>query len=121
MYKQATQLQLRFLTPYGQLSVEQLWDLKLQDLDTLAVELEKLCEESNTKSFLVKKSEENKTAKLRFDVVLDILTTKVEEAAALADAQGVKEYNQKILGLIASKQDEELAGKSVKDLEKMLK
>ena len=85
-FKLASQQKLRFQTNKGLLSVEQLWDLSLEDLDALAVSLETEHKESGKKSFLVKTSAKDKTAKLRFDVVLDVLNTKVEaEQAALAE------------------------------------
>ncbi len=121
MYKEAVKQKLRFSTTKGTLSLEQLWDLSLTDLDALAVSLETEHEESGKKSFLVKKSVKDKTAKLRFDVVLDILSTKVEEANAATEAKETKEHNTKILELIADKQDESLKGKSIKQLEAMLK
>lgn len=121
MYKEASKQKLRFSTAKGTLTAEQLWDLSLTDLDELAVALETEHKESGKKSFLVTKSVKDKTAKLRFDIVLDVLSTKVEESEAAKTAKDNKEHNQKILGLIADKQDESLKGKSIKDLEKMLK
>lgn len=120
-YKLASQQKLRFQTNKGLLSVEQLWDLSLPDLDALAVSLEDEHKQSGKKSFLVTKSVKDKTAKLRFDIVLDVLTSKVEEAQAFTEAKEVKEHNEKIINLIAEKQDEDLKGKSVKELHKMLK
>ena len=120
-YKQASQQKLRFQTNKGSLSTEQLWDLSLEDLDALAVSLETEHKQSGKKSFLVKTSAKDKTAKLRFDVALDVLNTKVDEANAFAEAQEVKQHNEKIITLIAEKQDESLKGKSIKQLEAMLK
>jgi hypothetical protein len=121
MYKQASQLKLRFSTTKGNLSVEQLWDLSLTDLDSLAVSLEEAYKNSKGKSFLVKTSTKDKTIKLMFDIALDVLTTKVEQQEALREAADIKAHNQKILSLIAKKQEGELEGKSVEELEKMLK
>lgn len=120
-FKSASQQKLRFQTNKGLLSVEQLWDLSLEDLDALAVSLETEHKESGKKSFLVKTSAKNKIAKLRFDVVLDVLNTKVEEMQAVQEAAEIKEHNKKIIALIAEKQDEALKGKSIKQLEAMLK
>lgn len=64
--------------------------------------------------------QKDKTTKLKFDVVLDILTTKVEEAEIAANKLERKEKNKKILELIAEKQDEGLKKKSIKELEAML-
>jgi len=120
-FKLASQQKLRFQTNKGSLSTEQLWDLSVSDLDTLAVSLEEEHKQSGKKSFLITKSVKDKTAKLRFDVVLDVLTTKVEEAQTLAEAQEVKEHNKKIIALISEKKDESLKGKSIRELEGMLK
>ena len=120
-FKTATQKKLRFQTSKGLLSTEQLWDLSIEDLDTLAVSLEAEHKESGKKSFLVKSNLKDKTAKLKFDVVLDVLNTKVDEIEAAKEAAEIKEHNKKIINLIAEKQDESLKGKSIKQLEAMLK
>lgn len=120
-FKSATQQKLRFQTSKGLLSTEQLWDLSLTDLDTLAVSLESEYKDSGKKSFLVTKSAKDKTAKLKFDVVVDVLTTKVEEAQQATEKAENKAHNEKILNLIAEKKDDALSKKSVKELESMLK
>jgi hypothetical protein len=121
MFKEATRLKLRFVTNKGTLSTEQLWDLSLQDLDSLAVSLEKAYNESKGKSFLVRKNAKDKGLKLQFDIALEILQTKVEEAELAREAAENKQHNQKIMALIAEKQDEELKEKSVAELKRMLK
>lgn len=120
-FKLASQQKLRFQTNRGSLSTEQLWDLSLEDLDALAISLETEHKQSAKKSFLAKTSVKDKTAKLRFDVVIDILNTKVSEQEAATEAMEIKEHNKKIISLIAEKQDESLKGKSIKQLESMLK
>lgn len=121
MYKEASKLDLRVQTEKGPLTVAQLWQLPVAVLDRTAVALQELYKESGKKSFLVVKTQKDKLLKLQFDIVLDILNTKVEEAAVLSSAAEVKAHNQKILKMIAEKQDQDLAGKSVAELEKMLK
>lgn len=120
-FKLASREKLRFQTNRGVLTTEQLWDVSISELDALAVQLETEYQSSGKKSFVVKSSAKDKIAKLKFDVVLDVLTTKVEEADALREAKEVKEHNEKILNLIAEKQDESLKNKSVAELKKMLK
>lgn len=120
-FKSASQQKLRFTTAKGPLTTEQLWDLSLEDLDALAVALEAEYNTSAKTSFLVKKSAKDRTAKLRFDIALDILTTKVAEKEAETEKSENKEHNKKILELIAQKKDESLKNKSLKELEAMLK
>lgn len=119
-FKLASQEKLRISTPKGQLSVEQLWDLPLSTLDEVAVSLEKAYEESKGKSFLVKRTTKDKGLKLQFDIVLDVLQTKAEEAEQAKLAKERRENNQRILSLIQDKKDEALSKKSIKELEAML-
>lgn len=119
-YKIASKQKLRFQTGKGLLSVEQLWELSEAELDALAVSLEEQYNESGKKSFLVKRSVKDKTTKLKFDLVLDILNTKVEERIASEERAEKRQKNKKIIELISQKQDETLKGKSIKQLEAML-
>jgi len=120
-YKLATRQKLRFQTNKGLLSTEQLWDLSLEELDALAVSLETEHAQSAKRSFLTRTSVKDKIAKLRFDVVLDVLNTKAAEQEKASEEREVREHNKKIIALIAEKQDESLKGKSIKQLEAMLK
>ena len=121
VFKEASKKRLRIETSVGNLSTEQLWDLSITQLDTLAVQLQEHYKESGRKSFVVKTTAKDKLTKLKFDIVLEILTTKMEEADAVANAREAKEHNARIDALIADKMDEELKGKSIKELEKMRK
>lgn len=121
MYKQAIILRLRVQTTRGLLSVEQLSDLSVNELDALAVALDTEYKASGKKSFLKKKTAKDKVLKLSLDIVVDILEDKVEAIETASNAAGIKTHNQKIEGIIAMKQDEELKNMSVKDLEKQLK
>lgn len=121
MYKEASKLKLRFATSKGNLTAEQLWDLDLETLDKLAVSLEESYENSKGKSFLTKKTAKDKTIKLQFDIVLDVLQTKSEEMETQREAKANKEFNQKILNIIAEKKEDSLRGKSISQLEAMLK
>jgi hypothetical protein len=120
-FKEATKQKLRFTTTKGSLSVEQLWDLSVEELDTLAVSLEKEYGESGKKSFLVTKSVKDKKTKLMFDVALEVLTTKLEEAEVAAKKKEDKEHNDKIFFLLAQKQDDKLKGMSVAELKKQIR
>jgi len=120
MYKECSRLKLRFTTTKGPLSVEHLWDLTLNALDKMAIAYQEAYEKSGGKSFLVQKSQKDKELKLRFDIVRDILDTKVQERDLKAAASGIKARNEKIMEVIQRKQDSELEGKSLDELNKML-
>lgn len=121
MYKQAAQEGLRIQTERGPLSVEQVFTLPIPELDKLAVRLEKEYKDSGEKSFIVKRTAKDKKAKLSFDIVLDILTTKVEADDAARVARENKEHNQEIDTLIAEKKKGDLKNLSIKELEKLRK
>lgn len=120
-YKKAAKYKLRFASQRGVLTTEQLFELPINELDVMAVNLQKEYKSSGGESFLEVKSTKDKMAKLRFDIVLDVLNTKVDDASKAAKSLDTKAHNQKILGLIAEKQEGELKGKSIEELEAMIK
>lgn len=92
----------------------------MEELDRLAVALEKEHKESGGKSFLEKKNKKDATAKLRFQIVLEILESKAKDAETAQKAAETKARNQRILELIAEKEDGQLAEKSIEELKAML-
>jgi len=102
MYKQLIKDKTRFVTAKGSLSLEQLWDLSVKELDTLAVSLQEAYDKSNTKkSFIEKRTTKDKSLKDQLDVVLDILQDKLEEAELAKVKAENKARNQKIREIIA--------------------
>jgi len=120
IYKKASKQKLRVQTKAGLLSVEQLWDLPVSQLDEIAVDLEKQYKSSGKKSFLDVDSKKDKLVKLKFDIVLDILQTKVEDNNKARKAAETKAKREKLLDLIAQKEEGELLDKSKRELEKEL-
>ena len=125
----ATKNKLRFNTSKGQLNVEDLWDLPLTsdsgqpNLDDLARELHKLIKDGAEVSFVKKDNKHTKAfevSQLKFDLVKFIIDVKLEEAEAVKKTRAAREKNQRILELIAKKDDETLASKSRDELLAML-
>jgi hypothetical protein len=123
MFEKATRLKLRFDSPVGPLSVEDLWELPLTarnagraNLDDIAIALDKELKETNTTSFVQKTTKSNDTARLKFEIVLHVIKVRQAEAEATEQKRANAERKQRILELIAEKQDEALAGKSVEEL-----
>lgn len=124
MYKQATQLKLRFLTKKGVLSVEQLWDLKFVDLADAVKEAKKVLTNStgdDELSFLDETKKVNIEDQLRFDILKDVYLSKKAENEAKRNALQDKEHNQKIMALIAEKKEDSLRNMSIEELEALLK
>jgi hypothetical protein len=120
MFEKASRLKLRFETSKGILFVEDLWDLSLTDLNKIAKSYNKTIKESEEEDFLREVTKEDKVTKLKFDIVLHILTIKKEEKEAAAKREEKKAKKQKILEILAKKQDETLEGKSEEELLKEL-
>jgi len=120
IFKEASRLNLRIPSSKGELTVENLWQLTIPQLDAMAVKLENEFEASGGKSFVTKKSEKDRIAKLRFDIVLEILTDKVEASEAARTAGDKKQHNEKILAIIARKEEEKLGASTVEELKALL-
>lgn len=123
MYKEASKIGLRFQTTQGLLTIEQLWLLSLSKLSILIKGLKKQMEGENDNelSFLDETKVVDKEKQLQFEILKDIYLTKKKELDMEKNAAAINEHNQYILKLIKSKQDQELANKSIEDLQAMLK
>lgn len=128
LYKKAAQVKLRIQTCKGLLSVEDIWGLSLANLDasirSLAPLVKKYQTEDSDLDFLSSnsdtKSEETSLLELSFEILKDVYITKKEEANAKAKARETKEFNQKIMSLIAEKQENSLKDKSIEELMAMI-
>lgn len=121
IFKEASRLKLRVNTSRGQLTVEQLWDLSLKELNAIAVSLNKKLKAESVESYLDEVVEEDVESKLIFEITLDILKTKKSEAKALSEAAEIKRHNKKIDDLIAAKLEKSLEDKSIEELQAMRK
>jgi hypothetical protein len=126
MFEKAARVKLRFDSPAGQLSVEDLWDLPLTsatkraNLDDLAVHLDKELKETNTTSFVKKTTKGNEITKLKFDIVLRVIEVRQAENEAQEQKRINGERKHRLLELIAEKQDESLKGKSIDELQALV-
>ena len=128
LYKKAAQVKLRIQTCKGLLSVEDVWGLSLANLDASIRSLAPLVKKYQTADsdldFLSSnsgtKNEETSLLELSFEILKDVYITKKEEANAKAKARETKEFNQKIMSLIAEKQENNLKDKSVEELMAMI-
>ncbi|HEY8365052.1 MAG TPA: hypothetical protein VIK84_05720 [Haloplasmataceae bacterium] len=123
IFKEASKLKLRFVTPKGLLSIEQLWDLSQKELDVCIRNLSKVIKknEDDNLSFLDDTGVVNSIDQLSFDILKDVYLTKKREVEEAKNALEVKQHNQKILELIAEKKEQGLKDKSIEELEKLLK
>ncbi len=119
MFIQASRQKIRF--PYkGTASVEDLWDLPVTELDKIFKQLNAEAKKMQEESLLETKSDEDKKLAVQIGIVKYIVSVKLEEKKAAEMERERKKQKQKIMSILASKQDEALKDKSIEELEKML-
>lgn len=129
IFEQASRERIRFQTQVGAVSVEDLWDLPLSsktnkpNLDDIAKGLYK--ELKNTEdavSFVNKPAISSKTSRtqLMFDIVMHIINVRLEENAVAAKTRETAEKRQKIMEILADREENTLKTASTEDLNKML-
>ena len=106
-FERAARKKLRF-DYKGQCSVEDLWDLSVEELDGIYQELAVEQEESAGKSLLKKASATNATLNLQVDIVKHIVEVKLAEDDAKKTRAANKMRKDKIAEILAKKQDQKL-------------
>ena len=119
IFEYATRNKVRF-SFRGLISVEDLWDLSLTNLDFIYKELNKQSKQSEEKSLLNIKTQEDELLNVQIEIVKHIVSVKLAEKEAREKASAKKAQKQKIMSIIAAKQDEALQNSSIDDLKKML-
>ena len=120
MFKQATKQKLRFATNKGYLSVEDLWDLSLPSLDKIAVALDEELAKSPRKSFITDNTPKNDELELKFNIVKEIIATKMKEKSDKEIAKDKAAEKARLTELLAKKRSEKLESLSEEELMKRL-
>lgn len=119
MFIKACREKMRF--PYkGLATVEDLWDLSVAELDKIYKSLNAKAKQAQEESLLEVKTSEDEELTAQIEIIKYIVSVKLEEKKAAEMAKERKQQKQKIMSILASKQDEALQGKSIEELEKML-
>lgn len=119
MFEVATRSKMRF-TFKGLISVEDLWDLSVQNLDLIFKGLNSEMKKVKEESLLDTKTKEDKDLETKIEIVKYIVNVKLAETALRLKAKAQKEQKDKILEILSTKQDESLQNKSVDELKAML-
>ena len=120
MYKEALKMKLRFATSRGNLSVEDLFSLSLQDLDKIAVALDEEVSKSPKKSFISAVTPETKVTELKFNIVKDVINTKLAEKQAKEESKEKQAKKAQLMEMLARKQAESLENLSEDELKKRI-
>lgn len=119
IFEYAVRNKVRF--PFkGMISVEDLWDLSVTNLDSIYKTLNKQVKQSEEESLLTTKTSVDTELEVQIAIVKHIVSVKLEEQEVRERAAAKKAQRQKIMSIIATKEDEALQNSSVDDLRKML-
>ena len=118
IFENAARRRLRFPSSVGELNVEQLWELPLTNrkgtnLDAIARSVYLELKGIDEISFVDDKPDPAKVLlELRFEILKHIISTKKEEAAAFRREIEACERKERLLGALASKEEQALAAMS---------
>lgn len=119
MFEIAVRNKMRF--PFkGQISAEDLWDLNANALDGIFKTLNSKVKATQEESLLQSRTKEDEEITIQIEIVRYIVNVKLAEEAARMAAKENYKKKQKILSIIADKQEDELKNKSADELQKML-
>lgn len=120
MFEYATRNKLRF-NYHGMLTVEDLWDLSVESLNEIYKNLNRHLKEESEESLLDEKvNPDRELITVSIDIVKHIVSVKLEKQNAQRMAAERSIQKQKILKIMAKKQDSELQEKSLDELSQML-
>jgi hypothetical protein len=126
IFEYATRNKLRFASTKGELTVEQLWDVPLRsrddfNLNTIAKAVNKALKEVSEESFV----ETTKTAahtrlEAAMETVKYVIDTKLTEEEVAKTRAAKKQEKEKLLNILAEKQDGKLSEMSERELKKQI-
>lgn len=118
VFEYAVRNKVRF--PYkGLISVEDLWDLSVVELDKIFKTLNAQIKKEQEDSLLLVQPKDE-LLDIQIDIIRHIVGVKLVEQKERELAADKARERQKLMSIIAKKQDESLEKKSVEDLFKML-
>lgn len=119
LFKVASKKKYRF-TYKGVVTVEDLWDLSVEELDKIYKSLKSKQKAEAEESLLATTSKEDKELNNKIEIVKIIVADKLEARERATKSAEKRAKNQRILEIMADKADAELKAKSLDELRAML-
>ena len=126
IFERASRLKLEFETVRGPCGVDDLWDLPLTsttgrpNLDVIAIHYHRQLKNDANVSFVDVDRMSDGIVQLKFDIVIHIINVRKEENKKVLEEKDRAAKKQRILEIMADKQDESLKGKSLEELQQMV-
>lgn len=119
LFKIANKKKYRF-NYKGVISVEDLWDLSVEELDKIYKSLKSKQKSASEESLLQTVSKEDKELINKIEIIKIIVADKLAAKERAQKAALQRAQNQRILEIMADKQDAALKEKSIEELQNML-
>jgi hypothetical protein len=119
IFEKATKEKFRYEFK-GLISTEDLWDLSVEDLDTIFKYLNAQKRQISEESLLDKETKADTLLNTKIKIIKYIVDEKLKEAENRLLAKERLEKKNKIMEILASKKDDALQNKSEEELQEML-
>lgn len=119
IFERAAEQKLRFPCR-GSISTEDLYDLRVEELDRLFKVLNRKAKIETEESLLKPKEKTSTELDLQIAIVRHIVEGKLADAEEKKNLAAKRAQKQKLLEILSEKQDMDLRNKSVEELTKML-
>lgn len=119
MFEQAVKNKYRFSSRMGNLSVEDLWDLDVQELDNIYKDLKAEEKQADEESLLTENKEDDVLTD-KIAIIKYIVEVKLAEIAERKNAIKRKEEEQQLLQILAIKKAEELQALPAEEIQKRI-
>lgn len=104
----------------GLVSVEDLWDLSVENLDSVFKTLNSHLKTVKEESLLNTKTKADKELDIKIEIVKYIVGIKLAEKEAHLNAKTKREEKQKLFEVLSRKENEELESKSTDEIKAMI-
>lgn len=119
LFEQASRDKIRF-SYRGQATPEDLWDIPLEALDSMHMNLRRELEASQGASLLRTVSYPNKALTLKIDLIAHVVETRLAEQEARQNKAVAEGRKQQILSIVQRKQDNALEELPIDELLKLV-
>lgn len=125
IFEYATRNKLRFASIRGELTVEQLWDVPLRsrddfNLNAIAKAANKVLKETEENFVETTKTVESTRREAAMEIVKYVIDTKLAEEAVAKTRAANRLEKEKLLAILAEKQDGKLSELTEKELQKRI-
>lgn len=120
IFEKASRIKLRINSTKGILSVEDLWDLPLEKLNNLAKDVNRKLREQGEEDFLGNTPSRDSKLSLTLDIIKEVITVRLGEKLKQEEAAEKKAKKERLMAILARKEEESLEGKSAEEIRKLI-